>query len=1241
MDNLLKHYLKTAETYSTNYTGNVMINVPDVTLKNMTVTGDLVIGDGVGDGNVTLDSVVVTGRTVIRGGGVHSIRIIGASNLQNIIIARVNGQVRVYSGDGAQIGDVIVDGNDDVIIEGNVGTVTITAPDITVTATNADIKSAVINGGNSTIIVGTNSTIKTVTAAADNVTITASAGSTIENIVVNNNGAKINGTGDVGTVAANANNVTVTTPGTSVAAATGTTGVTAGGDAVAGGTSDTIPEIPVVVPPVVTPPASSGGGGGSVTVAVSAITVTGADTVVNGGTLQMSAAITPANATNQTIAWTVAPGTGAATISASGVLTATALGTVTVTATNAASGVTGIKVLTITAVPVTAVPVSAITVTGFGDATTITTDNGTLQMLAAVGPADASNKAVIWSVTNGSGTATISTDGLLTALTNGTVTVKATSVSTPSVNGTAGITISNQLTAATFTAIDEPVTENGITYQRYALTVTADNTPIDLNTTDITGMTVLNPDASTTTLTVTVDSDPLLWFNVAKASGDYVCTITTANGTVYTATINHAPTAIATATIAIPAPVIDEMPETPNAEGTGFTGTISWTSPESGDFVAGTPKAIVVLTADSGYTFTGMAAIGAVTIAGSTSATYVVSGTNGETLTITVGYAALVAAPVTLSSIEVKTPATKLVYTVGDTLDIAGLVIEGTYSNSNTALETITAANVTGFDSTTVVASQTLTVTVGGQTTTYTVEIQAAPVAVSAITVTGAGNATTVVNGGTLQMSAAITPANATNKTVTWSVAAGTGSATIDATTEVLTATGVGTVTVTATADDGSGITGTKVITVPISVGTESELVSAITSASAVDIIQLTGGITLSTSQKISNKAITIDMNGFNISGNPDLSAPYHYAFKVVLGGDLTLDNTSDTLSKLLVGTGQAEERMYRGIRIDLSGKATVKANVSIETGLPVMVYGNGVAGSAQLDVYGKLMVSVRYDTTSAYATISGNGTAGYGGTIINIYDGAEVINPYDVAMSIPQDGVVNVYGGTITGATAIGIKSGTLNISGGTLRATGQAIIPTPGWSDGINASGCTVQIESNDAYSGDIVVNITGGTIISGNGYALYEYLDLGNTDTEVTSINIANATIESALPSAKSRSMLISQKLYAASASKIIIDGSGVFIIAADVEITAFDAISNVAAGTAGAATYANAAAVQAVLPTTATANTSAVTVPVTAWVDTDTYNPAAAGSYTFTATLGTIPAGFANTGGYTATVEVVVN
>jgi len=78
---------------------------------------------------------------------------------------------------------------------------------------------------------------------------------------------------------------------------------------------------------------------------------------------------------------------------------------------------------------------------------------------------------------------------------------------------------------------------------------------------------------------------------------------------------------------------------------------------------------------------------------------------------------------------------------------------------------------------------------------------------VTGITVTGAGSATIILNGGTLQMSATALPANATNQTVTWSVTNGTGSATINSTSGLLTATGAGTVTVTASAVDGSGIT--------------------------------------------------------------------------------------------------------------------------------------------------------------------------------------------------------------------------------------------------------------------------------------------------------------------------------------------------------------------------------------------------------------------------------------------------
>ena len=115
------------------------------------------------------------------------------------------------------------------------------------------------------------------------------------------------------------------------------------------------------------------------------------------------------------------------------------------------------------------VEVSDISVSGAEGVIEITSDKGTLQMSATVSPDDATDPSVTWSVVEaGTGTATISSAGLLTAVTDETVTVKATSVSTPAVSGELEITISNQ-TAVRVTNEEELTTaldnnEIGIIY---------------------------------------------------------------------------------------------------------------------------------------------------------------------------------------------------------------------------------------------------------------------------------------------------------------------------------------------------------------------------------------------------------------------------------------------------------------------------------------------------------------------------------------------------------------------------------------------------------------------------------------------------------------------------------------------------------------------------------------------------------------------------------------------------------
>ncbi len=241
MDNMIKNYIKESGTYTEDLDGNVMINVPDVTLKDMKITGDLIIGDGVGDGDVTLDSIVVTGRTVIRGGGEHSIRIIGDSSIQNITIARVDGKVRVYTEDGLEIGETIVDGSDDVIIEGDMGTVTVVASNVTVTATGADIEAGVVEGNNSKIIVSQNSAIKKAEINGEDSRIIVEEGSEIEAVTVNGRGADISGEGRIDKVEAKADDITVSTPGTKVTAKNGTKGIKAGNISVGEGNTETVP----------------------------------------------------------------------------------------------------------------------------------------------------------------------------------------------------------------------------------------------------------------------------------------------------------------------------------------------------------------------------------------------------------------------------------------------------------------------------------------------------------------------------------------------------------------------------------------------------------------------------------------------------------------------------------------------------------------------------------------------------------------------------------------------------------------------------------------------------------------------------------------------------------------------------------------------------------------------------------------------------------------------------------------
>ncbi len=160
----------------------------------------------------------------------------------------------------------------------------------------------------------------------------------------------------------------------------------------------------------------------------------------NGGTLQLTATLYPMDLAVPSVTW-MSSDNAIATVDEAGMVTAVANGDVTISA--SAEDGSGKKDEFMITLSNQMVMIESIAVSGAGDATTIETAGGTLQMAAAVLPEGADETMIEWSVSP-EGVATIDAAGLLTAVANGVVTVTATATDGSGITGTADITVSSQ-----------------------------------------------------------------------------------------------------------------------------------------------------------------------------------------------------------------------------------------------------------------------------------------------------------------------------------------------------------------------------------------------------------------------------------------------------------------------------------------------------------------------------------------------------------------------------------------------------------------------------------------------------------------------------------------------------------------------------------------------------------------------------------------------------------------------------
>ncbi len=261
------------------------------------------------------------------------------------------------------------------------------------------------------------------------------------------------------------------------------------------------------------------------------------------------------------------------------------------------------------------------------------------------------------------------------------------------------------------------------------------------------------------------------------------------------------------------------------------------------------------------------------------------------------------------------------------------------------------------------------------------------------------------------------------------------------------------------------------------------------------------------------NANITIDLNGKTLSvGNND---PF---FRT--NGEVTIQNGTIESNSACAIVNAYNKLTLKNVKITGvtgdSGKNLVNvcsnAEVTIDKDTVLTASGSGVAvfiGQAAdakytLNVYGKVIQQKK-----SYA-ISGNGSY-EGATTINIYEGAEVRSA-SVAIYHPQAGEINVYGGLVVGYCGIGIKSGTLNITGGQVLGVGDddELSDKNSNPNGMTYDGSAIIIDSRAAYAGNVKINISGDALVQSSYSTAIREIGESAETTNVTALNVTGGKV-----------------------------------------------------------------------------------------------------------------------------------
>ena len=519
-----------------------------------------------------------------------------------------------------------------------------------------------------------------------------------------------------------------------------------------------------------------------ITVTASAVAVTSISldkttlALAEQDTYQLTATVNPDNATDKTVTWSTA-NAAIATVSDKGLVTAVAEGTTTITAKAGDKTATCTVTVSKKVIPITSVTLNKTSIT--------LTEQETFQLSASVSPDNATDKTVAWSSSN-TAIATVSNNGLVTAVKEGTATITAKAGDK---TATCTVTVSKKVI---------PVT--AITLNKTSLAL-AEQETFQLSAS-------VSPD-NATDKTVTWSSSNT---SVATVSNNGLVTAVKEGSTTITA---KAGDKTATCTVTVSKKVIPVTAITLNKTSLALTEQESFQLSAAVSPDDATDK--TVTWSSSNTSVATVSQNGLVTAIAVGSAT--ITATAGEkkaTCTVTVNRRVVPATSITLDYVNIEIAKGKMVTLHATVLPEDATDKTVTWKSSNTSVATVNNnGNVTAIKA----GTATITASIGGLSASCVVKV-IIPVTSIALNITSK----TLKENDTLKLTATVKPNDATNPSVTWttdnpSVATVDNVGTVTALSEgtaIITAmagemTATCTITVSNTASGGHEGTGTEI----------------------------------------------------------------------------------------------------------------------------------------------------------------------------------------------------------------------------------------------------------------------------------------------------------------------------------------------------------------------------------------------------------------------------------------------